>query len=104
MPQPRWNIYLNQLIAREISATTRYFDRVIQWLPLKHDPGYLLSRIETKEKSMVTEGEILPDVSGETDKRTAILLNGTFNHSFDIQDLLLDLQPRLSRTSRLVVV
>src|SRR5262249_23158226 len=57
-----------------------------------------------KSKSMVGKNEIFPDLSGETRRRTAILLNGTFNHSFDIQELLLELKPRLSRTSRVVVV
>jgi hypothetical protein len=102
--QPRWNVYLNQLIAREISAMTRYFDRVIQWLPLDHDPGHLLSQIEATAKSTVREGEVFPDLTGETDRRTSILLNGTFNHSFDIQERLLELKPRLSRTSRVIVV
>jgi hypothetical protein len=96
--------YVNQLIAREISSITRYFDQVIQWLPRKEDSGYLLSQIEAKSKSTVGESDVFPDLTGETDKRTAVLLNGTFNHSFDIQGLLMNLKPRLSRTSRVVVV
>src|SRR5215510_526888 len=104
LDQPRWNAYLNHLIAREISTITRYFDQVIQWLPIKHDSGHLLSKIEAKVKSTVNEGDRFPDMSNEADTRTAILLNGNLNHSHDIQDLLLELKPRLSRTSRLIIV
>jgi Glycosyl transferase family 2 len=102
--QPRWNAYLNHLIACEISTMTRYFDQVIQWLPIKHDAGNLLSKIEAKVKSTVKEGDSFPDLTNEADTRTAVLLNGNLNHSHDIQELLLELKPRLSRTSRLIVV
>lgn len=104
LARPRWNAYLNKLIAREISTMTRYFDQIIQWSPRKEDSGFLLSRIEAKAKSTVREGEVFPDLTGESDKRTAILLNGNLNHSLDIQDLLQQLKPHLSRTSRLVIV
>jgi len=104
-PAPRlWSAYLNRLIACEISATTRYYDRVIQWLPFPHDKGFLLSNIETKAKATITEREVFPDLTGETEKRTAILLNATINHSFDIQKILTQLKEKLSRTSRLVIV
>jgi hypothetical protein len=103
-PRPRGSAYLNQLIACEISAMTRYFNRVIQWLPRAHDTGYLLSQIEAQTKSIVAQGEAFPDLTAEADMRTAILLNGTLNHSFDIQKVLTELKPRLSRTSRLVIV
>ena len=102
--QPRWNAYLNQLIAYEISAMTRYFDHVIQWLPRKEDSGYLLSQIDANVKFTIHEDEVFPDLTDEADKRTAILLNGNLNHSHDIQELLLAIKPRLSRTSRLVIV
>jgi len=104
MTRPRWNAYLNQLIACEISAITRYFDQVIQWLPRNEDAGYLLSCVDAKVKSMVAEDKVFPDLSGEFETRTAILLNGTLNHSFDIQALLTELKPRLARTSRLIIV
>jgi hypothetical protein len=95
---------LNRLIAGEISAMTRYFDRIIQWLPRSGDSGYLLSLIKVKASSTVHEGEAFPDLSGEAEMRTAILLNGTLNHSFDIEDHLTRLKPHLSRTSRVVIV
>jgi len=102
--RPRWNAYLNQLIACEISAMTRYFDKVIQWLPREHDTGYLLSQIKAETKLTIRQGEALPDLTVEAERRTAILLNGTLNHSFDIQEVLMELKPRLSRTSRVVIV
>jgi hypothetical protein len=104
MVRPRWNAYLNRLIAREISTMTRYFDQVIQWLPRREDSGYLLSQIDAPSKSTIHEGEVVPDLRAESDKRTAILLNGNLNYSFDIQEQLVELKMRLSRTSRVVIV
>jgi hypothetical protein len=92
------------LIAREISTTTRYYDRIIQWLPFPHDSGFLLSQVEAKARRAINEGDVLPDLTGETELRTAILLNATINHSFDIQEILTELKEKLSRTSRLVIV
>ena len=94
--QPRWNAYLNQLIAREISEMTRYYDEVIQWLPRKEESGYLLSRIEAGDKSTIRPDEAFPKLTDEMQRRTAVLLNGTLNHSFDIQELLIDLKKNLS--------
>jgi hypothetical protein len=101
---PRWRTYVNRLLARELSATARYYDRIIQWLPREHDTGALLSEVENPRKATLREGEPFPDLAGEHDLRTAILINGTFNHHFDIQGLLLYLTSKLSRTSRLLVV
>jgi len=102
--RPRWNAYLNRLIANEISVITAYFDEVIQWLPRYGDSGYLLSLISAKTRSTVAEGDVFPDLTSESETRTAILLNGTLNHSFDIEEHLTTLKPRLSRTSRVVIV
>jgi hypothetical protein len=101
---PRWSRYVNGLIAGEISAVTRYYDRVIQWLPRMEDTGFLLEKIDAPEKMVVGDGEKFPNLKKEKDVRSAILLNGTFNHHYDIQGLLMDLKGSLSRTSRLVVV
>jgi hypothetical protein len=99
-----WRAYVNEFIAAEISSQTRYYDRVIQWLPREDDQGGLLSAIDAPRKETVGKDESFPDLTGERDKRTAILINGTFNHDFDIQALLLRLKTKLARTSRLVVV
>jgi len=99
-----WRKYVNAFLASEISAMTRYYDRVIQWLPREEDSGELLNAVEAPRKETVRREETFPDLREERDKRTAILINGTFNHDFDIQALLLQLKAKLARTSRLVVV
>ena len=102
--QPRWRRYLNRLIAREINTLARYYDRVIQWLPRENDAGALLAEIDNPRKEVVNGDEPFPDLCGEESARTAVLVNGTFNHHFDIQGLLQQLKIRLARTSRVVVV
>lgn len=99
-----WRRYVNGLIAREISSFVRYYDRLIQWLPREQDTGALLSRIDARSKTLITESENFPDLSGEQDRRTAVLLNGTINHHFDIEKLLEELRPSLARTSRVILI
>src|SRR5580693_4454265 len=99
-----WREYVNAFLAAEISALTRYYDRVIQWLPREDDKGGLLAAVDAPHKETVGKDEPFPDLTHERDKRTAVLINGTFNHNFDIQALLLQLKAKLARTSRLVVV
>uniref|UniRef100_Q026B6 Glycosyl transferase, family 2 n=1 Tax=Solibacter usitatus (strain Ellin6076) TaxID=234267 RepID=Q026B6_SOLUE len=99
-----WKRYLNRLIAGELSTITRYCDRVIQWLPRANDTGTLLAAIDAPVKLTVSNGEEFPDVSRGDEERIAVLVNGTFNHDFDIAGLLLQLRPKLSRSSRLLVV
>src|SRR4029077_19965152 len=98
-----WRSYVNEFLAAEISALTRYYDRVIQWLPREGDNGGLLAAIDAPRKETVGKDEPFPDLTGERDKRTAILINGTFNYDFDIQGLLMQLKAKLARTSRIVV-
>lgn len=100
----KWKDYVNQLIAAEISSITSYCDRVIQWLPRKEDTGLLLNYIDANSKLVIGESGEIPDLSGEQDTNTVILLNGTVNHHFDIQGLLVKLRERLSRTSRVILV
>ncbi|MGH9743514.1 MAG: glycosyltransferase family 2 protein [Candidatus Acidiferrum sp.] len=99
-----WRAYVNAFLASEISALTRYYDRVIQWLPRQDDAGHLLAAIDAPRKEIVGKDQPFPDLTHERDKRTAILINGAFNHDYDIQALLMQLKSRLARTSRLVVV
>lgn len=96
--------YINSIIAQEISVKTKYFDRLIQFLPRNGDTGVLLSFINAINKQVVNEDDALPDFSTESDARTAVLLNGTINHHFDIQGLLSDIKTHLSPSSRVVVV
>ncbi len=85
---PRWKKYVNAFLAGELSALTRYYDRLIQWLPRADDNGALLAAMDAPVKETIGRDESFPDLTGESDKRTAILVNGTFNHEFDIQGLL----------------
>jgi hypothetical protein len=101
---PVWKQYVNRLLATEISRLTRYYDRVIQWLPRKEESGLLLASIDAQDKQVVDEYSPFPDLTDESTQRTVILVNGTFNHHCDIQGLLVELKPRLSRSSRLLIV
>jgi hypothetical protein len=98
------SIYTDRIIAAEISALTRYYDRLIQWRPLPFDSGDLFSQISCREKTKLRVDEPIPDLSAERAQRTLVLLNGNLNHSLDVQSLLMELRPRLSRTSRVGIV
>lgn len=101
---PAWKRYVNALIAAEISTISRYFDRLIQWRPRQVDSGTLLEQIDCPHKSEATATTELAGIADETDKRTAILLNGNINHEFDIEHTLSELKGHLSRTSRVMIV
>lgn len=75
----------------------------MQWQPLPTDSGYLFSHLEAPQKSTVAALAELP-VSTDDASRRIVFCNGTFNTSTDIQRLLQDLLPRLSRGDRVVVV
>lgn len=100
--RPRWKRYFVEVIAAEISAMTRYYDRVVQWMRRPEDDGTLLDAIDCPQKDLAESDP--PDCSTETERRTAFLLYATVNHHYDIEGILKDLKPRLSRTSRIVVV
>jgi hypothetical protein len=101
---PSWKRYVYSLVAAEVSTVTRYYERLIQWMPRPEDTGLLLEATICAQKEVVKGESELPDVSGETDRRTVVLLNGNFNHNFDIQGLLLGARKRLSRTSRVIAI
>ena len=94
-----WKNYINELIADEISTFSRYYDQLIQWIPQNEDSGILLKKIDSKIKHIIYKGESFPDLTGETETRTIVLLNGTINHHFNIQGLLMRLRRSLARTS-----
>ncbi|MBL9077248.1 MAG: glycosyltransferase family 2 protein [Planctomycetes bacterium] len=101
--QPHWTTYLYRLIAGEISSATRYCDRVVQWQPLPFDSGYLLERVQAQAKATAADLAQVP-AGRDDDSRTAVLCNGTFNFSSDIQGLLRDLHTRLARGDRVIAV
>ncbi|MBK8014889.1 MAG: glycosyltransferase family 2 protein [Deltaproteobacteria bacterium] len=99
-----WQRYQRWLVAREISTLTRYYDRVIQWKTLPHDDGLLLELLDSKQKRSLGTTEPMIDLRSERNERTAVLLNGVFNHDTDIERLLKALHGHLSRTSRVIAV
>ena len=101
---PTWKKYVNGFLAGELSALTRYYDQLVQWQPREDDSGMLLAAMDSPLKYTVGKDEPLPDLMDEKRLRTAVLVNGAFNHDFDIQGLLIQLKSKLSRTSRLVVL
>ena len=99
-----WRRYLYDLMAAEISSMVKYYDRLIQYKPVMFDEGDLLDNIDARVKYKYNDLELMPDLSGEETERSAILLNGNINFTYDIQELLRELKPRMSRTSRIVAV
>jgi Glycosyl transferase family 2 len=100
---PAWKTYVYRVIAAEISAFTRYYDRVVQWKRAGGDTGFLLDAIDVPERAAI-DGDFDLDLRDEKTRRTAVLLSGTLNYEFDIQGLLQGLKTKLSRTSRVVAV
>lgn len=99
-----WRFYTNRLLALEISAVTRYYDRMVQYGRVEGDDGLLLDLIECRLKASSDTLDAIPDMTGEIAQRSAVLLNGTLNHSTDIQGLLAQLRARLAPTSRVIAV
>lgn len=96
--------YLAGLVAKEISSFSRYYDQLIKIKAHSEDVNLLYSKIEAPKKQSVDSVNGLPNLSAESDRRTLILLNGNFNHHFDVEGLLGELKAKLSRSSRLCVV
>lgn len=95
--------FVRAAIAARISTFTRYYDEVVQYLPLPEESGEVLARIDCRTKSSLQAAAPLPPAE-DPEKRRAILLNGTLNHTLDIQGILTGLRPSLSRNSRVVAV
>jgi hypothetical protein len=89
------------LAAREISRITGYADSVIQLDRLPGDTGLLLDALDAPRKRVGTAAE-LHGLDGS--QVAAVLFNGNFNHTTDIQGLLQVVRPHLPRSARVVVV
>lgn len=99
---PQWRSYLKKLIGAEISRHSQYFAATLQILPLPHDDGELLHNIVCKSKIPVSKIQDIP-AAGENSRRL-LLLNGNFNHHFDVQKLLCDLKEKMGRGDRATAV
>lgn len=104
IPAKPWTRYFYQVIAAEISALARYYDRMIQLEPVSFDDGTLFAKVACPEKLAFENLNEMPDVSQDTTQRTLVLLNGNLNFSEDIQNIFQSIYPKLARTSRLGVV
>jgi len=104
MKKRTWQLYLNKLIAREISKATRYYDAVIQIFPREGDSGFLLNNIDAPEKYFNRDRDVWPEVNAKEGSRSGILLNGTINHHHDIEGLLVGIKRKLGRYDRVILV
>lgn len=95
-----WRIYINSLIAREISRASKYFDRVIQLWPKENESGLLIAAIKNEQKQTTSD----LDKVKLGDETSLFLLNGNLNHDYDIHDTFEKLKSKLNRSSRVVVV
>jgi len=101
---PRWKQWFYASIAAEISSFSKYYDLLVQWRPGRNDEFALFHAISAPTKIIVGNDEEFPDLSQETDKRTIVLLHGTFNYELDITSRLRSLKPRLGANAHLVIV
>lgn len=104
MIQSAFSRYLIQALSTEISGISRYYDRVVQCLPLPQDDRRLLNALDCPSKDLVPAVADLPDFREERDRRSIVFLNGIINEHLDIEGLLHAIRGKLSRTSRVVVV
>lgn len=103
-PHPHWRVFINSLIAAEVSAVTRLFDRVVSLCRGPRDNSPLYEMLEAPERKQVETTEELQAALSENSDYSAVVLNGTFNHEYDIEGVLRGLWGNMSRTSRIVTV
>ena len=103
-PVSAWRRYVNSIIGAEISDISRYYDRLIQYRPRSEDLGILRAAVSAPQKEVAESVEQLNSLNAERNNRSLILINGNFNHDFDIQETLSSLRNNVSRTTRIVAV
>ncbi len=96
--------HINRVLAAEISAISKYYDRLVQWCPAKHDQLHLFENIESPSKEIIDDFESLNHFLNKPDERIVVLLNGTIDYAQDIQSLLSMLHGALTRASRLILI
>jgi hypothetical protein len=96
--------FLRQQIAARVSSVSRYCDQLIQWLPHPWDDGDQLEHCDCPTKHRSDDLAEIERWTSDPDSRTAILLNGNFNHHYDIHKMLADLKPSLGRGSRVIAI
>jgi len=100
-----WRLYVNKLIAAEISSISRYSPVVIQLAPRATDSRSLLNVVDCKSKVDCPDvAQLTTSVGGVIPEYTVVLCNGNFNHEHDIDGLLRSVFSQLPRSGRLVAV
>lgn len=99
-----WRAYTVAILAAEISRLTRYYDHTVQYARYQYDDGRLFDLIACGRKSVVPSDGALPELRAARDQRCAVLLNGNFNYSTDIQGLLSTIRPQIDRRARVIAV
>jgi hypothetical protein len=94
--------YSRQLIAKELTRSTKYFDQLIQISHPASSSNQLVDLLEHPRAQVMTL-EQFPSVQHQ-DTRDAVIMNGNFNHAFDIQSQLFQLYAKMNRHSRLMVI
>ena len=92
--------YAYQVLAREVSSISRYFDRLINWAPKASTEVFNL--VECREKANFQAFQ-LSQLSSSSET-SVIFLDGNVNHSSDIQEFLETLKGAVSRSTRLVAI
>lgn len=101
---PSWRVFVHSLIAAEISVVTRRLSRVVALCRGVEDSSPLYSMVESPAQQRVSSLEELESVVEGDPEYAGVLLNGTFNHEYDIEGMLRCLRAKMSRTSRIVAV
>lgn len=96
--------WLYRRIASEMLSAVRYFDNTVQLYRPSHDDGTLFQFLPVDKKTTADSIDQLRTQIDGKESRTAILLNGNFNYSHDIQDLLKTVKPVLNRHCRIFAV
>src|SRR5436309_416452 len=88
-----WREYVYSVLAAEVSASTRYFGEVREWSSAVPSNPLLQALVKSRGQ--------LPSAQS---RAVAYLLNGTLNYSTDIDGLLREIRPAMSRNDRIVAV
>jgi hypothetical protein len=104
LAHPRWRVFVNSLIASEISVITRFMDRVLSLSRGAEDASPLYGLVEAPIKVELETVDDLGDALLANPDYSAVLLNGTFNHEYDIEGVLRGLWRKMARSSRVVAV
>lgn len=97
--------YFKGIIAAEISASTRYYDRVCSLsLAASPRPNAVLDAVDAPAKSACATAVEIGAFARAKDQRVGVVLDGNLNHSFDIEGDLIELRSQLGRNARVFAV